>query len=173
MRREARQRAIWELITGDETVHVPLEEQEQLRKPAVVPARRRPPAAGQRLAAAAAVSSRLLSILTSVVLHSKRARDAPKLPGMEMLLRCNRCAPVARLLVTELNYLLAEWLSSTRRCRELIKNRRGGGPRRPHEGPGPGAGVGHAVCVGIVAFRSGQGLPPPPPRRQARPGSDH
>jgi len=56
--------------------YVPLGEQEQLRKLAVLPARRRPPAAAQRLAAAAAVSSRLLSIPSSVVVHSKRARDA-------------------------------------------------------------------------------------------------
>jgi len=43
-------------------MHVPLEEQEQLRKLAVLPARRRAAAAGQR-PAAATVSSKLLSIL--------------------------------------------------------------------------------------------------------------
>lgn len=47
---------------GVEMMHVPLEEQEQLRKLAVLPARRRPAAAGQR-PAATAVSSKLLSIL--------------------------------------------------------------------------------------------------------------
>lgn len=89
----------------------------------------------------------------------------------------NRCARVACLLgATELNYctcLLArippwstrEWLSSTRRDRALIKNRRATGPRRPHEGPGPG-GPDTPYAWGLS--RSGAGKAERDPRAVAR-----
>lgn len=84
---------------GVEMMHVPLEEQEQLRKLAVLPARRRPAAAGQR-PAATAVSSKLLSILRWTRWdggHSARARGGSRQLGTEMLLRYrnSRCVIVS------------------------------------------------------------------------------